>query len=69
VTYHFAFNPTLDSYILMGPPTTNRDETVYGRINRAAGGVCWACYKADKPIRFTDIDKAKAYMIAIARLS
>lgn len=69
MTYYFDFHPMLDSHILMGPPTTNRDKTVYGRINRAAGGVCWACYGAEKPIRFTELDKAKAYMMALVRLS
>jgi hypothetical protein len=76
VTYKWDYSPTLDSWVLIGPWTApdNRSARAfhqYGRVNRAAGGVCWAVHgSGDKmPVKFYDADEAKAYVLALVRLS
>ena len=69
MTYTWDFHPMLNSHTLNGPPTTNRDNTVHARINGAAGRTYWACHGADKPVRFDDLNEAKAYLLAVVSLS
>jgi hypothetical protein len=75
VTYRWDYHPTLDTYVLYGPwvsPAGRKDpreSAVFGRVNRAAGGVYWACPGAEKPVRFGDLNEAKAYTLAVVRLS
>ena len=69
MTYRWDFHPLLDTHVLTGQPTTNSDRTVWGRVNVAAGRTYWACPGAEKPVRFGDLNEAKAYTIAVVRLT
>ncbi len=69
MTYTWDYHPTLDSYTLYGPPTTNRDNTTHGRINVAAGRTYWACHGADKPVKFDNVHDAMSYLLAVVSLS
>ena len=59
----------LNSHTLNGPLNTNRDNTIHARISVAAGRTYWAFHGAEAPVRFGDLDEAKAYLLASVALS
>ena len=76
MTLRWEYSPGTDSYYLMGPwrapdgRLDPREERQYAHIVVAAGGVHWACINNnDPPTKFFDLEEAKAYTIAMARLT
>jgi hypothetical protein len=76
VTYMWDYNPGMGTHFLMGPwkaPDGRldfKDRRQYAHIVSASGGVYWVCINPnDKPTRFFDLEEAKAYTIAMVRLT
>ena len=60
----WVYSPSVDVYYLMG------EGKQYAHIVVAAGLVHWACLSStDPPTKFYNLDEAKAYTIAMVRLS
>lgn len=60
----WVYSPSVDVYYLMGKGKQ------YAHIVVAAGLVHWVCLSStDPPIKFYNLDEAKAYTIAMVRLS
>jgi hypothetical protein len=76
VTFKWVYHPSIDSHFLMGPWTASlggvdyNAERQYAHITVGAGGVHWACLNStDPPVKFFNVDEAKAYLIAMVRLT
>lgn len=76
VSFRWSYNPVLQSDFLMGPwraPDGRLDpkqDRQHAHITRAAGGVYWACIDPnEEPKKFYNLEEAKAYLIAMVRLT
>lgn len=71
----WEYHPSQDVYFLMGPwraPDGRLDhnsERQYAHIKVGAGMTFWACLPPEEPVRFGNLDEAKAYLLTIVRLS
>ena len=71
MTYSWDYNPGMGTYFLMGPwraPDGRPDRLErrqYAHIVSASGTVFWACLNPnDHPIKFFDLEEAKAFLLA-----
>ena len=77
MTYIWDYHPGMDTYFLMGPwvaPDGRKDmkykyDREYAHIRTAAGGVYWAYSDSMEPIKFFDLEEAKAFVLASVALS
>lgn len=71
----WVYSPSVDVHYLMGPwrapdgRLDHREERQYAHIVVAPGRVHWACRDNDEPVKFFSLEEAKAYLIAIVRLT
>jgi hypothetical protein len=71
----WAYHPSVDVHFLMGPwvaPDGRIDyksERQHAHIKVGAGLTYWACYRDTEPIRFGNLQEAKAYLLALVRLT
>ena len=69
------YNPGMGTHFLMGPwkapdgRLDHRQTRQYAHVLDTSGSVYWACHDNDKPTKFYNLDEAKAYLIAMVRLS
>ena len=75
MTYSWDYNPGMGTYFLMGPWVApdgrpdHRERRQYAHILDAAGGVYLACINTnDRPIRFFNLEEAKAFVLASVAL-
>lgn len=75
MTYSWDYNPGMGTYFLMGPWVApdgrldRRERRQYAHILDAAGGVYLACINTnDRPIRFFNLEEAKAFVVASVAL-
>lgn len=76
MTFRWDYNPGMGAHFLMGPwrapdgRLDHREERHYAHIVVAPGMVHWACINPnEQPAKFYNLDEAKAYLIAMVRLT
>jgi hypothetical protein len=71
----WVYSPSVDVHYLMGPwvapdgRVDHKSERQYAHIVVGAGLTHWACHRESKPVRFGNLDEAKAYLLALVRLT
>ena len=75
MTYSWDYNPGVGTYFLMGPWVApdgrldRRERRQYAHIIDTAGHIYYACIHAnERPIKFFDLEEAKAFVIASVAL-
>ena len=69
------YNPGMGTHFLMGPwkapdgRLDHRQTRQYAHVLDTSGGVYWACHDIVEPVKFYNLDEAKAYTLAMVRLS
>ena len=75
VVMRWSYHPSTDVHFLTGPWVApdgridHKSERQYAHVKVGAGLTYWACYRDTEPIRFGNLEEAKAYLNAIVRLS
>ena len=75
MTFKWDYNPGMGTHFLMGPwkapdgRLDHRQTRQYAHVIDASGSVYWACHDNVEPVKFFNVDEAKAYLIAMVRLT
>jgi hypothetical protein len=76
VTFRWDYNPGMGTHFLMGSwkapdgRLDHRQTRQYAHVLDTSGGVYWACLNPnEQPVKFYNLDEAKAYIVAMVRLT